>query len=53
MELATAFAQKYRVFGIDINFGRNKELKKGIEITREISSEKLQKALVQKEEIWC
>ena len=41
LPLATEFAKKYKVVGYDINIIRIKELKKGIDRTKEITNKKL------------
>ena len=49
LPLAAAFAEKYKVIGIDINSERIKQLQKGVDNTLELSSEELKKALLQTE----
>jgi UDP-N-acetyl-D-glucosamine/UDP-N-acetyl-D-galactosamine dehydrogenase len=44
LPLAVEFAKKYQVVGFDINEGRIKELKEGIDRTMEVSKENLKKA---------
>ena len=41
LPLATEFAKKYKVVGYDIDLERIKELKKGIDRTKEIKHKKL------------
>ncbi|MDA9708150.1 nucleotide sugar dehydrogenase [Alphaproteobacteria bacterium] len=41
LPLATEFAKKYKVVGYDVNMARIKELKRGIDRTKEISQKKL------------
>lgn len=45
LPLAAAFAEKYKVIGFDINSQRIEELQKGMDHTRELSSEALSAAL--------
>ena len=49
LPLAAAFAKKYRVIGFDINSERISQVKIGTDITRELSSEELKKALAKNE----
>jgi UDP-N-acetyl-D-galactosamine dehydrogenase len=49
LPLAAAFADKYSVIGFDINTARIQQLQQGIDITLELSSEALKKALQQTE----
>ena len=41
LPLATEFAKKHKVVGYDINIMRIKELKKGIDRTKEIKNKKI------------
>jgi len=45
LPLAAAFAAKYKVIGFDINAKRVKQLQNGEDVTLELTSEELQKAL--------
>lgn len=45
LPLAAAFAAKYKVIGFDINAQRVKQLQNGEDVTLELTSEELQKAL--------
>jgi UDP-N-acetyl-D-galactosamine dehydrogenase len=45
LPLAVAFAESYKVIGLDINSERVKELNKGVDHTLEVSSEELKKVL--------
>lgn len=49
LPLAAAFAKKYRVIGFDINSERISQVRNGTDITRELSSEELKKALAKNE----
>lgn len=49
LPLAAAFAEKYKVIGFDINSKRITQLEQGIDTTLELSSEELNKALLQTE----
>ena len=46
LPLAVAFAQKYKVVGFDINVDRINDLKSGVDITLEISDDKLKKTII-------
>src|SRR5210317_907513 len=45
LPLSVAFAEKYRVIGFDIDSERVKQLKKGDDLTLEVSKKDLKKAL--------
>src|SRR5690606_15164937 len=47
LPLASAFAEKYKVIGFDINSERIKQLQQGTDSTLELSSEELKNALHQ------
>ncbi|MFM9061044.1 MAG: nucleotide sugar dehydrogenase, partial [Bacteroidota bacterium] len=58
LPLAVAFAEKYRVIGLDINASRVEELRKGIDSTLEVESKALEGVLVsldatQAPGLWC
>jgi len=58
LPLAVAFAEKYRVIGLDINESRVEELRKGLDSTLEVESKALEGVLassdvVQPSGLWC
>ena len=50
LPLARLFATKYPVVGFDINRNRIKELKQGVDNTKEVESTLLKKVIVEKHE---